>query len=62
MAAFNLFGAIAFVVFYFLHKAANGESSYYLLIAAGIAVLSTGGSLAAYSIFKKKFESIEGRR
>ena len=58
MAGFNLVGAIAFVVFYFLHKGADGESSYYLLIAAGIAVLSAGGSLAAYSIFKKKFETM----
>ena len=61
MAGFNFVGAIAFVVFYFLHKGANGESSYYLLIAAAIAVLSAGGALVAYSIFKKKFASIEGR-
>jgi hypothetical protein len=56
MAAFNVVGAIVFIVFYFLYDRANGTNSYYLLIAAGFAVLSAGGALFAYSHFKRKFE------
>jgi hypothetical protein len=57
MAGFNVVGAIVFIVFYFLYDRANGDNSYYLLIAAGVAVLSAAGALVAYTIFRKKFEA-----
>ena len=57
MAGFNVVGAIVFIVFYFLYDRAQGDNSYYLLIAAAVAVVSAGGALVAYSIFKKKFEA-----
>ena len=54
MAGFNVFGAIVFIVFYFLHRGADGEKSYFLLLAALVMVAAAAGLLVAYNVFKRK--------
>jgi hypothetical protein len=54
MAGFNVLAAISFLVFYFLYKSAEGEQSYYLLIAALVSIVAAAGLLVAYNVFKKK--------
>jgi hypothetical protein len=54
MAGFNVVAAVGFIVFYFLHKGANGEQSYFLLIAALVSIAAAAGLIVAYNVFKRK--------
>ena len=59
LAIFNAIGGIVFLVFYFLYRSSGGDSSYYLLIAAGAGFVAMGGSLVAYRIFKAKLDAMK---
>lgn len=54
MAAFNFLAGIVFIVFYFLHRNAEGEQSYFLLIAAIVSIAAAVGLVVAYNVFKRK--------
>lgn len=54
LAGFNVAVALVFVVFYFIYDAKGGARSYYLLLAAGAALLAAVGSIVAYFHFNRK--------
>lgn len=58
MAGCNVFAAIGFVVFYFLHKGAEGEGSYWLLIAAVVFFVASVGLIVVYNVFKRKLSAL----
>lgn len=58
MAGANVVAAIGFIVFYFLHRGANGEGSYWLLIAAMVFVVATVGLIVIYTVFKRKLTGL----
>lgn len=54
MAGANVVAAIGFIVFYFLHRRANGEDSFWLLIAAVVFIVAAVGLIVVYNVFKRK--------
>ncbi|HVK38617.1 MAG TPA: hypothetical protein VNA88_08810 [Candidatus Kapabacteria bacterium] len=58
MAGANVVAAIGFIVFYFLHRGANGEGSYWLLIAAMVFFVATVGLIVVYNVFKRKLSGL----
>lgn len=54
MAAFNAVAAIGLGVFYVLYKGANGEGSYFLLIASIVFIAAAIGAIVLYNVFKRK--------
>jgi general stress protein CsbA len=54
MAGFNLLAGLTFIVFYFFYTNANGENSFFFLVAAGVSILASGALMAAYMVFRKK--------
>jgi len=54
MAAFNVAGALVFLVLYFLNR--NGENSFFFLLAAGVEVVASAGLSVIYNIFKRKLQ------
>ena len=61
MAGFNVLASLAFVVFYFLYDTSGGERSYFLLIAAGVCLLASGGLLVAYTYFRERLQNLTKR-
>jgi hypothetical protein len=54
MAGCNVLAAIGLFVFYFLYRGADGDQSYFLLIAAFVFVAAAIGSIVLYNVFKRK--------
>ncbi len=58
MAGFNALAAVVFVIFYFLYDNAQGESSYLLLLAGGIAFLAAVALVVLYQKFQHKLKDL----
>lgn len=55
MAGFNIAGAVAFLIFYFLYRDSGGQDSYYMLIAAAISGSAAVALVVLYNSYKNKF-------
>jgi hypothetical protein len=58
MAGCNVVAALGFIVFYVLHRRANGEGSHWLLIAALVFIVAAAGLIVVYNVFKRKLSGI----
>jgi hypothetical protein len=56
MAGFNVLAALIFLTLYLVYASNDNSDSVYFLVASAIAIVSAGGALVAYGMFKKKFE------